>query len=218
MACNNLPGHTFETLLEIQMCGRADCCIKGHLHQCGKCVKRPCGSRPQARSGSVCRNCVMFTPRRVCSEPPQRARCGCSACRDRSGSDSSAGPTGIGSADRSVFVDQLMTQCCEMGLSQTESAREPTLVYCKHSTREENIPALVAGPAGRPTPRWCKCTLSHCQCHGTGAHGSKLHRPPVAPALVTMAPLPSHTGLTGQVRSRSLRPPATPAPSSPNDQ
>ena len=53
------------------------------------------------------------------------------------------------------------------------------------------------------------------QLYSGNTDGSKLHRPPVVPALVITAPLPSHTGLTGQV---TPAPRPTPAPSSPNDQ
>ena len=53
------------------------------------------------RSGWVYRNCVvLFTPPRV------RWASAAGAHRDRSRSDSSAGPAGIGSVDWSVFIDQ----------------------------------------------------------------------------------------------------------------
>ena len=52
------------------------------------------------RSGSVCRNCVVLFTRCLSCASAAGTR------RDRSQSDSSAGPAGIGSADWSVSIDQ----------------------------------------------------------------------------------------------------------------
>ena len=80
------------------------------------------GTRADAAEGSVVDPfegivCAVYTAAgalRLRGGPAPGAR------RDRSWSDSSAGPTGIGSADWSIFIDQWlyrsMTQCREKGL------------------------------------------------------------------------------------------------------
>ena len=70
-------------------------------------------------SGSVCRNCVvLFTP--CCASAA-------GASRDRSQSDSSVGPAGIGSADWWVLIDQ-WPSAAKWGLRKLETAHGPAPV------------------------------------------------------------------------------------------
>ena len=119
----------------------------GHSFSEGTCSVEHTGSKVYARrfrSGLGWRKCVvLFTPPRARSTSVAGAR------RDRSWSDSSAGPAGMGSADWSVFIDQ------------RPSAVKWGLRKLKLRTSVNTWPArkTLPAPAGRPAPRWCKCAL-----------------------------------------------------------